>query len=111
MSERLTFNYGTAAQAVLAQQLAASRPTTDAAEEATRARARARVVSDDVPDWGYRGLILFTIMLFFRPQDHFPALASLHLAELAALLALGGMAIRRVRLNLPVAPPLPEVYG
>jgi O-antigen ligase len=107
MNERLTFSHGTAAQAVVARELAARQQL---AAPVTRPSTEAVVLESDT-DWGFRGLLLFTFMLFFRPQDHVPALAPLHLAELAALMALGGMAIRRIRLGLPVAPLLPEVGG
>lgn len=103
MKERLTFNYGTAAQAVVAQELAVRPPPPPA--------AATRPLVERGPDWAYRGLIAFTVILFFRPQDHVPALSVLHLAELAALVALGGMAVRRLKLHLPVAPALPEVGG
>jgi O-antigen ligase len=109
MSERLTFSYGTAAQAVVARELALRQkrvevPDTPAPEPVARDW-------DLDADWGFRGLLLFTFMLFMRPQDHFPVLVPLHLAELSAVLALGGMAIRRIRLGLPAAPLLPEVFG
>jgi O-antigen ligase len=109
MNERLTFSYGTAAQAVVARQLALrQKPVEEPAAPATEPVARDW---DLETDWGFRGLMLFTFVLFMRPQDHFPFLGPLHLAELAAVLALGGMAIRRIRLGLPAAPLLPEVFG
>jgi O-antigen ligase len=109
MNERLTFNYGTAAQAVVARELALrQKPVDEPATPATEPVARDW---DLEADWGFRGLLLFTFVLFMRPQDHFPFLVPLHLAELAAVVALGGMAIRRMRLGLPVAPLLPEVFG
>lgn len=40
-------------------------------------------------DWAFIGLMVFTGLLFFRPQDQIPALESLHLAELSALRAAG----------------------
>lgn len=109
MNERLTFSYGTAAQAVVARQLALrQKPVEQPAAPATEPVARDW---DLETDWGFRGLMLFTFVLFMRPQDHFPALNPLHLAELSAVVALGGMAFRRIRLGLPVAPLLPEVGG
>jgi O-antigen ligase len=109
MNERLTFSYGTAAQAVVARELALrQRPIQEATAPAAEPVARDW---DLEADWGFRGLLLFTFMLFMRPQDHFLFLVPLHLAELSAVIALGGMAIRRIRLGLPVAPLLPEVGG
>jgi hypothetical protein len=109
MNERLTFSYGTAAQAVVALELARRQTPVEAPVRASTAPAAQD--SDSGTDWGFRGLLLFTFVLFMRPQDHFPFLVPLHLAELAAIVALGGMAIRRVRLGLPVAPLLPDVGG
>lgn len=111
MNERLTFSCGTAAQAVVARELALrQKPVVDDVAAAPAPEPVARHW-DLEADWGFRGLLLFTFMLFMRPQDHIPALVPLHLAELSAVLALGGMAIRRIRLGLPVAPLLPEVFG
>ena len=39
-------------------------------------------------DWAFIGLLAFTALLFFRPQDLIPPLRVLHLAEIAALVAL-----------------------
>lgn len=36
----------------------------------------------------FAGLLLFTVVLYFRPQDYYPALASAHIALVAALLTL-----------------------
>jgi O-antigen ligase len=109
MNERLTFSYGTAAQAVVARELALRQKPVE--EAAAPAREPAVRNWDLDADWGFRGLMLFTFVLFMRPQDHFPVLNPLHLAELTAVVALGGMAFRRIRLGLPVAPLLPEVGG
>ena len=42
-------------------------------------------------DWAFLGLMAFTGLLFFRPQDLITPLRVLHLAEIAALFALGAL--------------------
>lgn len=65
----------------------------------------------DRPDAAFLGLMVFTALLFFRPQDQIPALEALHLAELSALGALGAMVMGRLRRGLPVSRVNPELFG
>ena len=60
-------------------------------------------------DWAFTGLIAFTALLFFRPQDTFRVLNPLHLAEMAAIFALLAMAIGRLRRGLPISRVTPEL--
>ncbi|HOC17060.1 MAG TPA: O-antigen ligase family protein [Vicinamibacterales bacterium] len=73
------------------------------------------VVADPLPgessDWAFIGLLAFTAVLFFRPQDQIPALAALHLAEVSALVGLTAMAAKRLARGLPVFRLTPEVVG
>jgi len=46
-------------------------------------------------NWGYTGLLGFTAVLLLRPQDQLPALGSLHLAEIFALVGIGPMLVHR----------------
>jgi O-antigen ligase len=73
------------------------------------------VVPDPLPgessDWAFFGLVAFTAVLFFRPQDQIPALNSLHLAEVSALIGLTAMAAKRLARGLPVFRLTPEVLG
>jgi putative inorganic carbon (HCO3(-)) transporter len=62
-------------------------------------------------DWDYIWMLAFTAMLFFRPQDHFPPLEALHLAELTAIAGLAAMAVRRLNAGLTVAKINAEVIG
>ncbi|MGE5815828.1 MAG: O-antigen ligase family protein [Acidobacteriota bacterium] len=105
MTERLTFNYGTEQRAVERQKLdfdTAFRPT----DQATRTLEDPRR-----PDWAWRGLLAFTFVLFFRPQDQFPILAPLHLAELTAILALSAVFFQRLRRGQTIVPITPEFLG
>ena len=62
-------------------------------------------------DWGYLGLIGFTAVLLLRPQDHLPGLASLHLAEVCALLGIGPMLFHRFNKRLPLFRITAETAG
>lgn len=73
------------------------------------------IVADPLPgessDWAFFGLLAFTAVLFFRPQDQIPALAALHLAEVSALVGLTAMAAKRLVRGLPVFRLTPEILG
>ena len=62
-------------------------------------------------DWAFLGLMAFTALLFFRPQDTIPALGALHLAELAALSAIGAMVVGRLARRQPATRVTPELAG
>jgi O-antigen ligase len=51
--------------------------------------------------WGFTGLVAFTAVLLLRPQDHFPALEPVHLAEICALIGIGPMILHRLGHRLP----------
>lgn len=105
MTERLTFNYGTGQRAVERQKLdfdTAFQPT----DQAARTLEDPRRV-----DWAWRGLLAFTFVLFFRPQDQFPLLAPLHLAELTAILALSAVFFQRLQRGQMIVPLAPEFLG
>jgi len=73
------------------------------------------VVADPLPgessDWAFFGLLGFTAVLFFRPQDQVPALGSLHLAEVTALVGLGAMVAKRLARGLSLVRLTPEIVG
>jgi O-antigen ligase len=95
MAERLVFNYGTSrhdgsapsrGQVSNRDILQDSRP-----DPGMRGRASAR------HDWAFFGLMAFTALLFFRPQDQLTFLNPLRLAEIAALIGLVAMVTGRLR--------------
>jgi O-antigen ligase len=47
-------------------------------------------------DWGWGGLLIFSILLFFRPQGQIEALGAMHLSDLAAAVGLGAMVFLRI---------------
>ena len=105
MTEHLTFNYGTGQRSVERRQVDFDRAFTPVGE-ATRTLEDPRKV-----DWAWRGLLAFTFVLFFRPQDSFPVLAPLHLAELTAILALSAVFLQRLRRGETIVPLTPEFLG
>src|SRR5262245_40514055 len=109
MNERLAFGYGTSGHGGDAP---AARPSSPAEGDA------AAVATPDVPmmtrerrELAYTGLLAFTALLFFRPQDQLPVLNPLHLAELSALVALAAMVFGRVGRGLTVTRITPELIG
>jgi O-antigen ligase len=101
--ERLAFNAGRP-----------SVPGRSLAEAAIRRDARARFATATFAqprDWGYAGLLAFTAMLLLRPQDEFPVLNPLHLAEICAVIGLAPMLLHRLTRRLPVCRVTGETIG
>ncbi len=103
MPERLTFGHG-AHSAVPARAMAV---TPDLAHEPKSFSFR----HIETWDWGWGGLLMFSILLFFRPQDQIAALGAMHVSDLAAILGLVAMVF--VNLGRREAPirVTPEVIG
>ncbi len=80
-------------------------------ERAPVTGARPAPVTREPRDWAYLGMLAFTAILFFRPQDVFPPLEALHLAEVSAIVGLGAMINSRLRRQERVLPLTPEVIG
>jgi putative inorganic carbon (hco3(-)) transporter len=111
MSERLTFNYGTSGHRGEAP-VAPGRQSEPARQELVRPETgavRTAVVPPERRELAFTGLLAFTALLFFRPQDQIPALNPLHLAEIAALFALAAMVFGRVRRGLSITRVTPEL--
>lgn len=107
MGERLVFGYGTSRHG-------GETPPRD--DPPTRpAPPRAEVVARDMApsrrDWAFMGLLAFTALLFFRPQDQFLALQPLHLAEVSAVIALIAMMTDRLARGVPISRVTPELLG
>jgi len=105
MSERLTFNYGTEHRAVERQKVDFDTAFSPAHDVARTLDDPGRV------DWAWRGLLAFTFVLFFRPQDQLVVLAPFHLAELTAVFALTAMFVQRLRRGETIVPITPEFLG
>jgi putative inorganic carbon (hco3(-)) transporter len=108
--ERLVFGYGTSRNHREAP--APPIPAGQVGAPVTPVAAAARAVRHaDTRDWAFIGLMLFTGLLFFRPQDLITPLRALHLAEIAALVALGSLIAGRVSRGLPITRLTPELIG
>ena len=109
--ERLTFNVsrrGAPRQMTVGDRVGVPAPR--ASRYAAAGRRVAAAIRERY-DWDYLWMIAFTAVLFFRPQDHLPPLAVLHLAELTAVAGLAAMAARRMGSGQPIARINPEVVG
>ena len=94
--ERLAFSFHAT---VPARRVAAEAPTF-----ATAAISEPR-------DWGYTGLLAFTFVLLFRPQDDIAFLRPLHIAEVCALIGIAPMILHRLGHRLPVFRVTNEMIG
>ncbi len=95
--EVLTFNYGPG-----------NTTTRPREEEETFATTQ---VAAEPRDWGYVGLLAFTTVLLLRPQDRYPALTSLHIAEICAVIGLAPMLLHRLARRMPVFRITPETIA
>jgi O-antigen ligase len=109
--ERLTFNVssGRGQRRLTIGTSAGTTPPRPSRYAVARSRVAAAV--REHYDWDYLWMIAFTAVLFFRPQDHIPALAAVHLAELTAVAGLAAMSARRMASGQPIARINPEVVG
>jgi putative inorganic carbon (HCO3(-)) transporter len=80
--ERLTFGHGSIARVVSNTKIVAALAHEPGPVRLTRIATW---------DWAWGGLLIFSVLLFFRPQDQIPALGALHASDLAAALGLGAM--------------------
>jgi len=109
--ERLTFNLGRSRTAPLVvaggrrQRARELRRSVQERAKSTVAAVRERYDAD------YVWMVMFTLLLFFRPQDQIPGLAVLHLSELTAIGGLAAMASRRLAAGQTITRITPEVVG
>jgi O-antigen ligase len=62
-------------------------------------------------DWAWGGLLIFTVLLFFRPHEQIPMLDALHVGDMAALVGISAMAAINLRRGLPITRVTPELIG
>ena len=80
--------------------------------ELSAASARSsHAVPAEPRDWAFTWTLIFTGVLFFRPQDIFPPLEVLHLAEISALLALVSLLVGRLARRQALTRMTPEFAG
>jgi O-antigen ligase len=89
--ERLTFGHG----------MHVPVPRTAAATAASLAHEAVpvKVSRLETWDWAWGGLLIFTVLLFFRPQDQIPFLANSHLSQLSAIVGLAAMVAVNLKRN------------
>jgi putative inorganic carbon (HCO3(-)) transporter len=106
MSERLAFGYGTTrddAPGRAVVRTPAAEPAGDTSADTAPRRQRR--------DWAFTGLLAFTAVLYFRPQDQIPGLGAVPFAELSAILGLVAMVSGRLSRGQPVTRVTPELIG
>jgi O-antigen ligase len=105
--ERLTFNVSSAPGGVPVLVVGGPPPGIARRGQVTarlaRIKQRAAVAVRERADWDYLWVVMFTCIVFFRPQDHFLPLAALHLADVTAIAGLTAMAARRMRAGEAIA--------
>jgi O-antigen ligase len=71
----------------------------------------ARLSRIETWDWAWGGLLIFTVLLFFRPHEQIPLVDALHVGDLAAFVGITAMAAINLRRGLPVTRITPELVG
>ena len=100
--ERLTFGHG---------HHASVPSTAAAAVRYPEEPPPVRLTHPDTWDWGWGGLLIFSVLVFFRPQDSWTVLGPLHLSDAAALVGLLAMTFINLSRNLPPTRVTPELVG
>ena len=109
--ERLAFSLGGRREVAPAAEPVGppSDPPTGRREDA---RPEGRAYRGTEPrDWAFTWTLIFTAVLFLRPQDLFPPLEVLHLAEVSALIGLVSLVVGRLAQRQPITRITPEFAG
>jgi O-antigen ligase len=101
--ERLTFGHGT--------HIPVPRSTAFAAATLAHEARPVQISHPETWDWAWGGLVLFTITVFFRPQDQIPFLANSHLSQIAAIIGLLAIIGRNLSRGQPLTRMTPELIG
>ena len=78
---------------------------------AASSRAPHHPASAEPRDWAFTWTLVFTAVLFLRPQDVFPPLEALHLAEMSAVLGLVSLLAGRLSRRQTLTRMTPEFAG
>src|SRR5262245_56555406 len=70
-----------------------------------------RLTRIDTWDWGWGGLLIFSFLLFFRPQDQIPGLGNSHISDLAAFVGLSAMVFLNLSRRRSITRVTPELVG
>ena len=101
--ERLAFGH--------AAHGAVPRATATAAASIAREPEPVQLSRVETWDWGWGGLLFFTFLLFFRPQDQIAALDDSHIPDAAAIVGLLAMMFLNLSRGRPVSRVTPELIG
>jgi O-antigen ligase len=83
----------------------------DATESVAPLKRKASNRVREPRDWAFTWTLIFTVVLFLRPQDIFEPLGVLHLAEVSALLALVSLFTGRLARRQSLSRVTPELVG
>ena len=103
--ERLTFGHG------IRRPVKPAGRTVAAAAALAHEPGPVKLLRLDTWDWGWGGLLIFTVLLFFRPQDSIPGLQSSHVSDIAALIGLCAMFANNLSRGRPLTRMTPELAG
>jgi O-antigen ligase len=111
VTERFTFNPPSSSTAAGGAPLSAKPPVAAAFRRTIWARPQRTAPSSEPRDWAFIWTLLFTAVLFLRPQDLFPPLEMLHLAEVTALGGLVALLSGRLSRGQPISRLTPELVA
>jgi O-antigen ligase len=101
-AERLTFGHG---------RLSSVPTRTAAIEVLAHEPEKVRLLRLATWDWGWGGLLLFSILLFFRPQDQIAVVGAMHVSDISAIIGLGAMLLLRLSRGQSLTRVTPELIG
>src|SRR5688572_19392944 len=99
-SERLTFGHSSIARVVSNTKVVAALAHEPGPVRLTRIATW---------DWAWGGLLIFSVLLFFRPQDQVRMLGALHVSDLAAAVGLGAMIFLNLSRGQAITRMTPEL--
>lgn len=108
--ERLAFNAGIRREIAPVAPAAPVAVIDDVQSPASSAGAH-RSMPKETKDWAFTWTLVFTTVLFLRPQDVFEPLGALHLAELSALIGLASLFTARLSRGQSLTRMTPEFIG
>lgn len=101
--ERLTFGH--------VRHRSVPRPDPAAAAPAAPPAAALSLSSLERFDWAWGGLLIFSVFLFFRPQEQLPLLEAAHVGDVTALLGLSAMVVLNLSRRRPITRVTPELIA
>ena len=111
MSERFAFNPPSPSPSAAAGSGGRLRRCLRRRRPPSLGRIRRRSADAEPTDWAFTWTLVFTAVLFLRPQDMFPPLDVLHLAELSAMRGLVTLFMGRLAPAQAITRITPELAG